>query len=450
MAPPPERARRLDLVVLGFVVVAGGGLTAWWLSRDVEPSPSPASSSTAGPPRLCATTVASTQVSHQSAPPFEAPRSNLVVEALIPLAALTEAVDDNLPKVLAGAQRKPIGAPGEITYQVTRGKPVLSVKKGALVVDLPVMASVEICKPLGPICPTYGRCQPTLASRTTLPLEPTSDWKLAGASVAVSVQTGCSVAGLDATAEVKKAAETGRRRAQGQIATALNRGEAELKKLMGRLAHPIALTADTCVRVVPDAVRYQPAVEVDGHLRLAAAVEGQLSRVACDAAPTEAPALPSPSRAELGEPALRLVTSISYDDLRNALHEHRPEGVAEVHAVRAHGNDLAVEVTLEGKICGRTWVVMKPKGEQDQLVLAASSPVPELTTPWTLEPLPGLELLNTIDGLKTRQDLKEAPPRWVVTNDGLAVVRTRTGRVALALDPAVLASNRRPATAPKD
>lgn len=448
MAPPPERARRLDLVVVGLVVVAGGGLTAWWLSRDPKPSPAPASSATTSSPRQCATTIASTWVPPEAAPPFEAPRSNLVVEAQVPLVALTEVVDAKLPKVLDGAQRKPIGAPGEITYQVTRGKPVLSVKKGALLVDLPIMASVEICKPLGPICPTYGRCQPTVSSRTTLPLEPTADWKLKGAAVAVSVQTGCSVAGLDATAEVKKAAETGRRRAQGQIATALKRGEAELKKQVARLARPIALTADTCVRVAPDAVRYQPVVEVDGHLRLAAAVEGRLSRVACDAAPAEAPALPPLSRAELGEPALRLVTTIAYDDLRAALHEHRPEGVAAVHAVRAHGNDLAVEVTLEGQTCGRTWVVMKLEGKKGRLVLAASSPVPELAAPWTLDPLPSLERLNAIDGVKARQDLSEVPPQWVVTDDGVAVVRTRTGRVTLVLDPAALASS--PPTAPKE
>jgi len=437
---PTSRARRGDLIVLGLVVAALGGLGAWWFGRDVETAaaPSPSASTTTSAPKLCATTLPSATLPVEPAPPFEPPSSNLVVEARVSVAALTQAVDATLPKTLDSAQRKPIGTPGEITYQVTRGQPALSLKNGALVVDLPISASVEICKPLGPLCPTYGRCQPTLSSRTTLPLEPTEDWKLEGAAVAVSVQTGCSVAGLDATAEVKKAAEKGRQRAQGQIAAALKKVEKDLDEQLSRLARPLRLAAGQCVKVAPETVRYQPVVEAEGQLRLVAAVEGRLSSSPCDAPAQKNHTVPPLSRGTLGEPALRLTTIILYAELLTALNESLPDGVAEVHALRAHGPKLAVEVTLEGRRCGRMWAVVEPQWKDGRLQLSGSGSVPALSAPWSFEPLPGLEQLDAVEGVTARQDLKEVPPQWIVTQGGLAVVRVRTGRVELVLDPAAL------------
>jgi len=449
VAPNPEttpRSRRGDLVVLVLVLGAIAAAASWWLRREPNPSEltsTPTATTTASSVPVCETTIDSVDLPLEPAPPFEPPASTLLVEASLPLAALASEVDARLPKTLDAGNRKPIGAAGEITYQVTRGSPSVTVKDGSLVVDIPISADVEVCKPLGPLCPTYGRCQPKLSSRTTLPLEPKSDWTLEGATVKVTVSQGCRVAGLDVTDEVEKAAAKGQRRAQDQIAAAMKKGAAALKEQMGRLTKPLPLAPGQCVLVRPNAARHRPLTESRGQLQLGVAIEGSIATADCDAATKDPVELPPIEQGPLGEGRIHLVNIVPYAELLTAFTAERPEGV-ELHALRAHGSDLAIELTLSGDVCGRTWAVVKPRLEGSQLRLEAVSPIVTLSTPLTLEPWPGLERLDAVEGLTATPALEERPTQLVVTPKGLAIIRARSGAVALSIDPAALHAQKKP------
>src|SRR5690606_34028340 len=105
----------------------------------------------------------------------------------------------HIPGTLAQAKRRPIGAPGEVTYTVKRGALDSSVDNGVFHFVTLANAEIEICKPLGPFCVTYGRCQPVLATTVSMPLSLTRDFAWQRATSKVHAERGCRIAGFDVT-----------------------------------------------------------------------------------------------------------------------------------------------------------------------------------------------------------------------------------------------------------
>jgi hypothetical protein len=135
-------------------------------------------------------------------PPFEPQRSHLAVHLSVSRQRIDQEIERSVPRTLDQGRRD-IGAPGRVSYLVTRGPVTLELKDDCLIANTTIQAQVEVCKELGPFCLTYGRCNPSLLATATLPLLPSPAYTLGGSRVSVSVQQGCILAGFDATPRIE-------------------------------------------------------------------------------------------------------------------------------------------------------------------------------------------------------------------------------------------------------
>src|SRR5690606_37494711 len=117
----------------------------------------------------CSERVDQSKPSGKLASQVPLPSSRIVLTASVDKPQLLREIASHIPETLATAKRRPIGTPGEVSYTVTRGSVDSSIADGAFHVTTLANASIEICKPVGPFCVTYGRCQPVLATTVSLP-----------------------------------------------------------------------------------------------------------------------------------------------------------------------------------------------------------------------------------------------------------------------------------------
>ncbi|MEM1033084.1 MAG: DUF4403 family protein [Myxococcota bacterium] len=413
----------------GAIALSAAG--ALWVGRDgasVDGSTSSADGDDERPaPARCGTTVVATSLPETPAPPFVAPRSTLVVVAQAPVDGLVRLADARLPRTLDAATRRPVGAAGELSYRVTRGRPSVRIREEELIVDVPISAAVEICKPLGPLCPTYGRCQPQLSSRTVLNLRPGADWILPPPSLAVTVGSGCTVAGIDATARVVEAAATGKRRAQAEVNAALKQLPSLVDRGVAWLSRPRQLGASAgCWRLRPTEVNLRLPTTTEGTLTVGATLAGTVGPAACDDQEIAVPRPPLALREDQGpdEGALRWARVLPFVDLKRQLDAADVDGVATVHAVRPHGMKVAMDVTFDGATCGRTWIVATPRRRGAILELASDMPEVTFTVPIDAAPAPTTELdaLEDLPGLSVTAAWRTLDPELAVTPDGIATI----------------------------
>ncbi len=83
-----------------------------------------------------------------------------------------------------------------------RGGFDLRVAGSTLELHAPISAEAELCKELGPLCVTYGRCSPRFDARVSAPAIVGPGFSLPRARVEVTLTRSCSVLGFDASGVV--------------------------------------------------------------------------------------------------------------------------------------------------------------------------------------------------------------------------------------------------------
>jgi hypothetical protein len=403
------------------------------------------------------------------------PTSLVRVEASVATAWLVKQLDAQVPRGLASARRQPIGDPGEVTYSVTRGDFHLSLDEDRLVATVPIGASVSVCKPLGPLCPTYGSCEPRLTARASVPLLLGSDYRLGASEAAYGINEGCSILGQDATGEIRKLADARIGAVRRQLDEAVPDIGAAAKGVLARLATPLPVSGQgvgggACARVGADKLTQGRPTLADGKLSLVALASGAVT-VSADCSEGTPGDLPPIETAEAGAPlpsegAVAAAVTLPWSELAAGL--SRALAGAEVGDSRVTGvrlrtgaEGLAVAVALDGSACGEAWLSALPAYDSGKkaLVLREVKPWPQRQVPDGLAavvearasaPAPAsLEaIVGALDGVEKRLatlDLGEVPAnitpvlgattvRAEVAKAGLALVASRTGVVRVSIE----------------
>lgn len=331
----------------------------------------PEPSAGTGEGRECRVRVADTGGEAEPPDPLPPQRSRIGVEVHAELGALERALAGQVPVTLAAERRKPVGAPGEVSYVVRRGRFGIGLDAERLTVSVPVEVEAEVCKPLGPFCPTYGRCSPRLSAVASVPLLLDESYAVGKSRVAISVTRPCTIAGYDATPEIRRQAFQQVGSVQGRIDKAMPEIRPSVAGVWELLHHPIALGTSTCLHIAPDRIaQRRPKLEKTALVSQLGA-EGTLSiRDPCEPrGPVIVPPLPRLSTSE--ELArgieLRVPVRASWVDVSAELTRSlaRPEAaraatrVAKVEARGARGK-VALRATLAGETCGELDLLAEP------------------------------------------------------------------------------------------
>ena len=447
--------------VLGTCAVAALVIWAGTATSCATPAEEPRSPSERGPREdTCEQAIAPSTFAPR-APDDEpkVPPSRLVIELAVAETALERILDARIPKGLGSASRQPIGAPGEVTYTVSRGAPDATLAGDTLEVKVPIHAAVEICKPIGRLCPTYGACQPNLVATTRVPLRLDEDYGIEPPKVEVRVTRGCRIAGFDVTDEVQRAAAGARRRAERQIAMAIPDLRATMTRATGLLSRPVAVGQDRCLRITPEAISQGAPTSRKGMLETSFEVRGTVEPTPCDAR------FPSPTLPPLGRfdgrvaPSELVTREPLAADVLEILKPSAPAGV-EVRLLRIAphrtpaGPRLALEVELEGRACGTLWAIAAPSLEEGRLVLDGLEATSPQNAPvldgirWETEGVVADDLARRLarrareasaavdlDGveLDAAVDVAEVSARADVTADGIVVTSRARGRLRIVV-----------------
>ncbi len=299
------------------------------------------------------------------------PRSELSIGLTVPTELMAAEIGKLVPRGLASAKRKPVGAAGEVTYNVTRGGFSFGLKNERLLVTTPVSVAVAICKPLGPICPTYGRCSPRLGVTVAVPLALGADYQLAKSVAFYNVQQGCSIAGMDQTSRIRKMADAQMASVNRRIQSAVPETRSLAQRLLAQVATARSIAGGGCMQIVPESVSQARPQLRAGSLTLRAVVGGTVLLSPTQCAPAEQPKLPKLSTLESGvsppeQSDMAASVTIGWPTLSEALSASLGEAVLEdgsritrlrVRAGSKGGQALVlVGATLTGPTCGETWL----------------------------------------------------------------------------------------------
>jgi hypothetical protein len=365
------------LAGLGLLVLAGAGCCLF--SR-------PGTSEAGSKSNLCTELRAAPRPTLVPARPFAPPASELPVHVAVATDRIRRELNARVPVVLADVRGQHIGKPGRVSYMVRRSSLRLGLYERRLVVSTDVSAEVEVCKPLGPLCVTYGRCRPGMHARASVPLLLQDDYNLGPSQVDVQVTRPCFIAGFDATPEI-------RRQARQQAAAVKQRIDASLPPLRPHVMavwelvqSPLELSDAACLLVTPQTLTLTPPELVDGALvasvGLGAKLQVQSPCAQADAglprrplsAPRTADSLP-----ERG--TLRVAVLLDYGRVSDALTKSLSNGqsaqtsglAATVTAVRAQGAEFEQQPVVALQVeqqCGSMWLVAEPWYDPKSRMLA--------------------------------------------------------------------------------
>lgn len=338
-------------------------------------------------------------------PQWVTPESWLTVSASVAVPRVQAEIGRQVPTELARGDED-LGFPGRVSYVVRRGAIDVDLQGENLLVETTVTATAQVCKPLGPICPVYGRCHPQFLATVEQPLLLDSGYSISEPKVAVSLIRGCTIVGFDASAELRRRAQAeaaGIRREIAQQIPAL-REQVELgwRALHQPLSLPTpakggeglhdgqgAVDAGTygaqagtpeawCLRLRPRSVAQLRPTLAEGVLSSGIGLSGTLEITDECAAPGEAgrgklpplqPVDALPAGVKLQAP-LRLGWKEVSKRLTEAL--GGTEGSTRATMVVARGSvvegqsRIAVALTLEGDRCGPVWLVAQPWFDPDR------------------------------------------------------------------------------------
>jgi hypothetical protein len=309
-------------------------------------------------------------------PAVVAPSSRIAVDISAAVGTVKRELSKNVPVQLARARNQPIGTPGEVSYTVSRGSFDIGLARDRLVVATPISVEAQVCKPLGPICPIYGRCSPRLAAVASVPLTLGDDYELGHSRVSVSMTRGCVIAGFDASDEIRKNAAQQVGGVQRRIDASVPKLRPYVEGTWRLLQTPVALSGTTCLRIAPGALVQKKPTLASGTLGLRFGVLGTLSvEEPCNADAAPAATLPLPKlRVDDDLPAgvslqvpLRISWADASADLTRSLTSTAAR-TAHVHVVKARAIGVMVgtaprvllTTTVSGTLCGDAYLLAEP------------------------------------------------------------------------------------------
>lgn len=298
---------------------------------------------------------------------IELPLSSISVTGEVTKQQLLSQLASQIPGTLAHENRRPIGTPGEVTYTVTRGSMDSTLREGTFAVTTLANANIEVCKPLGPFCVTYGRCQPVLATTVALPLSLTKDYAWKPLSTSVRAERGCQIAGFDVTPRLTSLARQNLDGIERRIARSLPPIKPWATRIWDLAHNPLFLNASECLRATPKRFIQAPARETPSGYKLELGVELTLELTQdCKRAESPAPLEPLATESALTpEPGFTLTQLIDTKTVSEQLTQSAGGGFGtgeSIRSITAHtssagkANELLVEVTLDGVTCGNTWL----------------------------------------------------------------------------------------------
>ena len=301
----------------------------------------------------------------------ELPTSQLVFTGDVAEAQVLTAISAQVPATLAHEKDRPIGAPGRVTYTVTRGTIDSSLRDGAFHVTTLANASIEVCKPLGPFCVTYGRCQPVLATTVSLPLALNDDYGYKPVTTTLRAERGCQIAGFDVTPRLTSLARSNLDTIQKRIERSLPPIRPWAERLWELTRNPLFLDAKHCLRVTPKRFVQAPAKATPTGYELGVGVDLNVE-LTTDCERRESPPLePLATEANLAkQPALRLAQLVDTESATRQLSESVRGAFGDgeqIHSVVVHTakigkeNRVVLEAKLNGRTCGNTWLTASLK-----------------------------------------------------------------------------------------
>lgn len=298
---------------------------------------------------------------------YAPPESRLGLEVRLDEARLSNELSERVPKLLAQASGREVGAPGKLSYKISRGSFSFALRAEELVVSTELNGDIEVCKPLGPVCLRYGECRPSWNAQVSLPLA----WQVPlKATTHIEMTSGCVLkpVGYNATPHVKEvtakeAAKVGRR-INLELAEAQRQWLAHLGE--GLRAVPVATDAQQeplCLRFTARELAYSVGPSGDPSkpgLRVAGQVRGQLG-LGCESAP----ALPAPEYVSTLEPGVdvHVPVEVSFRSLEQQL-RRTAAGAVTLRSFRSFGAPApnTLYVGLEGyNDCGTLWLLVQPQ-----------------------------------------------------------------------------------------
>ncbi|MCC6213494.1 MAG: DUF4403 family protein [Polyangiaceae bacterium] len=301
------------------------------------------------------------------ATPWEPERSRVALDVAVPVAAITGELERRLPRELARGARVPVGAAGEATYRVRRGAFSLAARGGAVTVSAPIEADLELCKPVGPFCPTYGTCRPRLVAAAELPLAVRPGYLLGPIAIRHQFVRGCVLdpLGVDVTSELAGVAAR-------EAAAVERRANDALPDLSGTaaiatrlLTLPVALGSELCLRVEPLRVSSGPAAVESGALSLRVGLEGTV-RLEEPCGTADRRSVPPATALDLAlRPgiALAVPVTLAWGRVAEELTRSLARGTGPTRVVRADAlasgvaeRPLALRLWVDGDVCGEVTV----------------------------------------------------------------------------------------------
>ncbi|MCA9645446.1 MAG: DUF4403 family protein, partial [Myxococcales bacterium] len=327
---------------------------------------------------------------------WEAPESRITAELELGTALLGRELEKQVPRRLADVRGQSIGAAGELTYRVERSGFALGLQGERLVVSTPVTANVEVCKSLGPICVTYGSCQPQMRADVSLPLVVDGQYRLGPSNVKVNVARGCVLQpiGLDQSSQVYKAARQQEAKVKSRIDGSLPKIRDDVAQVWRLLHMPVSIDNTLCLRIEPTGVAQQkPKLKNDNGQQLLStrlAVMGKVKvedpctdpHKASPETPLPAPELKDelPQDVDLEVPLFIDWSSVSAQLSRGLTTAPVKSDAGSVSIAKVEARPtsvgrksrVALELTLSGVACGSSWFLAEVKEDAQRKVLVLS------------------------------------------------------------------------------
>ena len=303
----------------------------------------------------------------------ELPKSHITVGVEVAVERLRRELSKQVPTTLAAERGRNVGAAGEVTYTVRRGAFDVRLAGDRLQVSTPVSVDVEVCKPLGPFCPTYGRCQPRLQTTASVPVVVGEDYEVGKSRVSIALTKPCVIAGMDVSPEIRKLAG----QQAGGVERRINGALPELRPLVEtgwkQLFVPVALGASTCLRIAPERIAQgKPGLE-NGTLASRLGVVGAL-RVdqPCDLKAADPPTPLPPlgvDDALADDVALEVPVRLDWSEVSAELSRSLGKQATAAPA----GSEIALALTLDGATCGQVTLLAKPEWDDTRARLRLAS-----------------------------------------------------------------------------
>ena len=212
----------------------------------------------------------------QAADTFVPRDSTVFLNADIPMTTILSRVEKEAPRQLAAEKGREIGAAGRANYVVRRGTPTLRADGKTLELDVPIDATIDVCKPFGSMCLGYGHCEPAFTARFQSAARLDGfDWPDLRSSI--HVEKRCVIA-FDVTDQIVALAERELSRIEKRLEKSLPPLEASLEQALDFTRSPLTLPDGSCLAIEPRESFYLPPRVENGRLRVGIGVVGSLDR----------------------------------------------------------------------------------------------------------------------------------------------------------------------------